>query len=428
MGLRTSGGAIANVTANSKDWSQISNRAVAKIPSSGYGAIERNAVADVTPKHTSASKLYRGRRGFPDYSIRNGEKASERHHSRTKRAVPKASASASNESYVLSLSPTWLAVSGSAVVDAHFFQFPTNGQRAFGVSGLYGCTSVIIVSSEGVYLSHIYEDPAFVMRYAGEWIDSDDDTFMNEVLVPLFIGDEAAQGLTGLIGTDQNPGPLHKSNSPAIFIVTPSPDVYNRTIPWDFSRLLHEDRIRELAEHLKEMYPDYSSAEPWIGTYWNLESASALQLDKINGKAFLEVDTTSSWYLSDPRPSHSGLTEGQWRLWVEDRWISGGSFQKRHPYAGFGRCDSIDSLVDKPSSSLPYDPAYDTPLEPSSVASTPSESEPDELVTPPGPLCCGWQFFRRKVRKCVRWCDRVTDRVLEMVADPSLPSDILHPA
>ncbi|KAL3471919.1 hypothetical protein BJX99DRAFT_262846, partial [Aspergillus californicus] len=33
---------------------------------------------------------------------------------------------------------------------------------AAGVTGLYGCTSVMIVSTEGAYASHIYQDPVFV--------------------------------------------------------------------------------------------------------------------------------------------------------------------------------------------------------------------------------------------------------------------------
>lgn len=55
-----------------------------------------------------------------------------------------------------------------------WFDFPTYGLGFAGVNGIYGCTSVIIVSEKGVYASHIWENSVFI---DSDWKATDDDSF-----------------------------------------------------------------------------------------------------------------------------------------------------------------------------------------------------------------------------------------------------------
>lgn len=84
------------------------------------------------------------------------------HVSLDKRALPPVTTPL-DETYVTSLSPRWISQAGNAA--ATWYDFPLKINRFFvpkGVNGLYGCTSVVIISERGVYISHIWEVPVFI--------------------------------------------------------------------------------------------------------------------------------------------------------------------------------------------------------------------------------------------------------------------------
>jgi hypothetical protein len=79
-----------------------------------------------------------------------------------------------------------------------------------GVVGLFGCTSVIIVSTEAVWVSHWWESPIFMTQ---SFVD-----FRDQMLTPLVEGDgDRMQGLGGLTGPGQ---PFESLNGPKAFIVS----------------------------------------------------------------------------------------------------------------------------------------------------------------------------------------------------------------
>jgi hypothetical protein len=79
-----------------------------------------------------------------------------------------------------------------------------------GVIGLFGCTSVIVVSTEAVWVSHWWEDPIFMIQ---SFVD-----FRDQMLIPLVEGyRDRIQGLGGLTSPGQ---PFESLNGPKAFIVS----------------------------------------------------------------------------------------------------------------------------------------------------------------------------------------------------------------
>ncbi|KAF2236155.1 hypothetical protein EV356DRAFT_499020 [Viridothelium virens] len=71
------------------------------------------------------------------------------------------------------------------------FRFPSSGDDAFGVGNLFGCTAVMIVSSRGVVLSHIWEVPDFV---DARGVDQTPDSFLSRISEFLRGSDEDSAG------------------------------------------------------------------------------------------------------------------------------------------------------------------------------------------------------------------------------------------
>lgn len=59
-----------------------------------------------------------------------------------------------NAAYVAGLKPTWISQVG--LTAGTWFDFGASNVQAAGVNGIYGCTSVFVVSQKGVYISHTW--------------------------------------------------------------------------------------------------------------------------------------------------------------------------------------------------------------------------------------------------------------------------------
>ncbi|CBF70112.1 hypothetical protein AN6134.2 [Aspergillus nidulans FGSC A4] len=125
-----------------------------------------------------------------------------------------------------------------------WFAFPEKASTVLGIKGLYGCTSVIIVSSKGVYISHIWEKPTFINRdEEGRIYETDEEYFKKYSFDALTQGGEEfdnVEPISSLVGTLANPGPLHPKNTPRVFVVTHTTE--------DGKRLEYEYRVSLLAE------------------------------------------------------------------------------------------------------------------------------------------------------------------------------------
>lgn len=219
-------------------------------------------------------------------------------------------------SYVRSLAPIWIDQLGS--VSAQWFDYPSFGPSAVGVKGIYGCTAVIIASEKGVYIAHIWESPVFVDQ---GFNPTDDNLFMITAFNSLRDGTVYAQSITGLIGTDQNPGVLNAIYAPKVFVLTPFTTDWDRRNFGISTTLRYQTRVQQLAQKIASIVPG-SGGNGIILGYTRTSRQASSQEPGIAGRAILEIDPFYTW-LTTPYDSKSmGLQIGCWRLWVEDQLIT----------------------------------------------------------------------------------------------------------
>ena len=110
-----------------------------------------------------------------------------------------------------------------------------NQPDAWALQGLWGCTSVIVMSRKRIFMSHIWQHPS---------MDKTDAEFMDQVFGPLENGNAACPGLkqyAGAGGDFENADENHVR----AFIVTPCSYDPPYDIP-DPNDLLFPDRVRQL--------------------------------------------------------------------------------------------------------------------------------------------------------------------------------------
>ncbi|KAL4777587.1 hypothetical protein BDW60DRAFT_202476 [Aspergillus nidulans var. acristatus] len=99
-----------------------------------------------------------------------------------------------------------------------WFAFPKKESTVLDIKGLYGCTSVIIVSSKGVYISHIWEKPTSINGDEKRQIyETEEEYFKKYSFDALTQGGgefDNVEPVSSLVGTWVNPGPLHPKNTP----------------------------------------------------------------------------------------------------------------------------------------------------------------------------------------------------------------------
>ncbi|KAL4901436.1 hypothetical protein BDW74DRAFT_181723 [Aspergillus multicolor] len=196
---------------------------------------------------------------------------------------------------------------------------------AGGVTGLYGCTTLFIVSKQGVYVSHIYEQPVFVDK--DKWnrvMPTKDDYFWKAAFDALINGDETGKGaidpLKDLIGDAANPGPLHYLNMPKIFVAAPFKE-------GGIGPLRYKDRIKWLSDQLQGyLYPPESSSSgvtpeaPSVMGYKPTTRGVAENRESISGKAIMEatqIDHYQKQVIQGQSEAQAQIRAiGRWRLWV----------------------------------------------------------------------------------------------------------------
>ncbi|CAI7599143.1 unnamed protein product [Penicillium viridicatum] len=229
-----------------------------------------------------------------------------------------------------SRAPIWIEQLGT--VSAQWFDYPLFGPSAVGVKGIYGCTAVIIASEKGVYIAHIWESPVFVDQ---AFNPTDDDLFMITAFNSLRDGTVYAQSVTGLIGTNQNPGVLNAIYAPKVFVLTPFATEWDRRNFGIFTTLRYQTRAQELAQKIASIVPGSGGNGVTLG-YTRTSRQASSQEPGIAGRAILEIDPSYTW-LTTPYDSKSiGLQIGRWHLWVEDQLITYQDFWLPHVTAPGG--------------------------------------------------------------------------------------------
>jgi hypothetical protein len=166
----------------------------------------------------------------------------------------------------------------------------SNAKTAAGVTGLFGCTSIVIVSKHGVYLSHIYEDPVFVEKTKLGFLRPTTDKVFQEASFNALVNGDPESGelepLNTLIGTTENPGPLHYTLQPKIFAVTPFKH-------GGIGPLMYAKRIERLSDQLHSyIYPAGSEQydqQPELIPYKIAPQYLAVNPESLSGKIIMKA-------------------------------------------------------------------------------------------------------------------------------------------
>ena len=244
-------------------------------------------------------------------------------------------------------------------VSSKYYNF-ANRRTTTGVDGLYGCTSVIIVSNRGVYVSHIYEDPMFLDEYDQPTSDRQFDQVFN------FLGtgrSEHCESLTALIGSVNSPGPLAARYMPHVYVVTPYTELGERDRMGITTTLLFEQRAQQLCDWATELV----SGPGRVVGYTRTSPQVSQDPRDYRGKAVVEFDPFQSLHII-PSPDSQGRVRVQmagWRLWVENVIVDIAYFevsrtelppsahQQKRDVGFVNVCASYASNKQSPSSSKP---------------------------------------------------------------------------
>ncbi|KAI9374793.1 hypothetical protein BJX61DRAFT_540397 [Aspergillus egyptiacus] len=192
--------------------------------------------------------------------------------------------------------------------------FPFKKQRtALGIRPLHGCTAIFIVSGHGVWAAHLFEFPVFMaLDENRNHIPSPDTFFQNWGFeYPVYGGPEGAHTqppLIDLLGSDSKPGPLHWTQKPRIFVVTPyhgdstaPPFSYPERVAW----------LRDMYASL--VYPRGFGPEQALVVGYQATNPQIAGNDELPfGKAIVEA-TPLQYYM---RRDDQVIPVSRFRLWV----------------------------------------------------------------------------------------------------------------
>lgn len=239
----------------------------------------------------------------------------------------------------------------------HYPNVPGHGQ--VGVKGLYGCTSVFVVSERGVYASHIWEGPTF--------IDSnrqltDEDWFWKNSFEVLRDGTAADPMTPPLTRLTSESGPLNARYNPFIFIATPFTTEWEAYYLGVNTRLRYEERAQKLKRWLPTIVP---GAVAYIVPYTRYPPDIATDPTGPKGRVILEVDSLQEMVQGTVNPPLCRLRVGQWRLWAEDRLVTFQDFYGPRYYDIMERDDSEEPICElvAPSTTSSSPSATPTPDE-----------------------------------------------------------------
>lgn len=180
------------------------------------------------------------------------------------------------------------------------------------VHGLYGCTSVVVVSQSAMWVSHFWEIPSFRAREEN-WlqprVQEDIDNFNDQVIGQMQNGGPDIVGLTQFTAPG---GQFHSLQKPVWAIVTP------RANDGVASTYRYDPEVDEIKGVLGNLFPD---APPVVVDY--VPNSNPIdQMTTATGKILFQYDPIEA-IITDPNDSCNVFQQAIFRLWVEDRprWV-----------------------------------------------------------------------------------------------------------
>lgn len=171
------------------------------------------------------------------------------------------------------------------------------------VQGLYGCTSVVVVSEKAVYMSHFWEVPGFSQ---GNWGIGTQEKFEQEVLTPLESGD-GGSGISGLRQYAGSNGAFASQYRPAAYVIRPGSS--GRA---DYDKA-YDKKVDQIVEKVKNILG--VSTPPIPITYSRAGGGGADNTFTPLGKVLFQYDPVQARQATDS----CSIQQAMVRVWVEDK-------------------------------------------------------------------------------------------------------------
>ena len=181
-------------------------------------------------------------------------------------------------------------------------KFEKTARRVY-VSGLVGCTSVVIISEMGVWFSHHWEQEQFL---------ADDTTFQQEVLGTIESGDPLSfTAMPGAFSLADGDGILNPKYNVQIFISTPK----NR----DTGTEMFETRVDKIVDLLTGAGRPWAGIQPTRRGYLkprpNTDDERNFQ-KRANSKVLIEYDNNQeAAFGEEPKAKQQAI----YRVWLEQQ-------------------------------------------------------------------------------------------------------------
>lgn len=167
------------------------------------------------------------------------------------------------------------------------------------LQGLYGCTSVVILSRKGVYLSHFWQQPSFESMH----------NFRRDVLDQL---ENGGQGMVPLWKLRLPGGALAADTQPIAIVVTPQE--YTPIGPLMSDKLLYPAMVKQIVDFLSQIFYAFPGFEVKIQDYKS--DGQLPEMNGVRGRYLIQYDPAH--IPADPcidQPQRAAL-----RMWTEDQF------------------------------------------------------------------------------------------------------------
>lgn len=184
----------------------------------------------------------------------------------------------------------------------------SNQRYDAAVHGLYGCTSVVVVSQQAVWISHFWEIPSFRASDAS-WgqpaTEADKANFQRDVIDAMQNG---APDMPGLIQFTAAGGQFASAQRPVWAIITPKANSGGA------GDLRYDAEVTQIKAVLSRLFP----ASPAVIIDYVSRSDQNSQTNTASGKILFQYDPYQA-LLANPQNPCEVFQQAMFRLWVEDR-------------------------------------------------------------------------------------------------------------
>ncbi|KAK8868227.1 hypothetical protein PGQ11_006805 [Apiospora arundinis] len=207
-----------------------------------------------------------------------------------------------------------------------------NQVNTLAVSGLWGCTSVVVVSTQGAWASHFWENPSF---------RGGDERFEADVIRRLHLGLEVLYmnefGLDELRNNDHKPQGhmFDDANSPRVFVMAPTMRVASSSVSMGESPLMYAAYVDRIVSELRAIFPNnekhtistikYSPQTTFefmddidaYGNFIRVPDFGDAQFNSHLGKLLIQYQPGQKRCEVNDHVTEADQPKAMWRIWFE---------------------------------------------------------------------------------------------------------------